>query len=325
MGQKLRGVHPKPHGCVIADFQINKGISSLHRIGLFSRPGKNYKALIRFSNAAVRIAPDLDNNENGSRGMAIKVFDIDGEMLVYDKGANNQDFLMINTSAFAFPNVRSYQRLTNALVDSPSGSDPRAAFQPAEDWTPEDLINLQKTAQVIKEIKAKTVRNPLEARYFAAAPSGFGKGHVMKFSAEPCGGETIAEDFEDPSAIKPNYLRNALAARMQEGEDVCFDFKVQVLGIDQVRKQRNIHNGKGDLIEDATRKWDEDEFPFVSVAKITIEAPVSASRFDATQQDCESQAFNPWHSLAQHTPLGGINRLRRPVYIGSAANRAIKP
>ena len=78
--------------------------------------------------------------------MAIKVFDVGGSMLVSDKGANNQDFLMINTPGFAFPNVRSYQRLTNALFESPSGVDPTAALTPAEDWTPEDLPTSRKPA-----------------------------------------------------------------------------------------------------------------------------------------------------------------------------------
>jgi hypothetical protein len=25
-------------------------------------------------------------------------------------------------------------------------------------------------------------------------------------------------------------------------------------------------------------------------------------------------AFNPWHALAEHRPMGGINRLRKAVY-----------
>jgi catalase len=319
-GQKLRGVHPKSHGCVIGNFEINKDIAPDLKVGLFSNPGKQYKALIRYSNASVRIAPDLENGENGSRGMAIKIFDIGGGTLVKDKGANNQDFLMINTPAFAFPNVRSYQRLTDALLASPSGADPRAAFKEGPDWTDEDRKNLQKTSTVLRQIKNKVVRNPTEVQYFAAAPSSFGKDRVMKFSAAPCSGEKTPSPFNDVNKVTPDYLHEALASTMSQGENVCFDFKVQLQTIDQVKKDRAKSDAsEGDLIEDATREWDN--IPFFNVAKINLTIPQTVDLADSTQQDCKSQAFNPWHSLVEHKPLGGINRLRRPVYINSVDNR----
>ena len=326
-GQKLRGVHPKSHGCVVGNFVINKDINPNLQVGLFSKPGKQYKALIRYSNAAVSLAPDLKDGENGSRGMAIKVFDVDGKVLVNDKGANNQDFLMINTPAFAFPNVQSYKRLTDGLLNDPKseGINPGSAFVPTG-LSPEDLINLQKTGAVIKEIKSKTVRNPLEVQYFAAAPSSFGNDRVMKFSAEPCGGEKDQPAFtpEEKSKLSENYLHEVLASTMSKKENVCLDVKIQVLSIDQVKADREKSDVSGDIIEDATREWDQSEFPFISVAKITLIAPQLVDLSDATQQNCKSQSFNPWHSLTEHQPLGGINRLRKPVYINSADNRLNK-
>jgi hypothetical protein len=29
---------------------------------------------------------------------------------------------------------------------------------------------------------------------------------------------------------------------------------------------------------------------------------------------CENLAFNPWRSLPEHRPLGGINRVRKDLY-----------
>ncbi|MCK5355478.1 MAG: hypothetical protein KAJ63_10205, partial [Methyloprofundus sp.] len=190
---------------------------------------------------------------------------------------------------------------------------------------PEDLINLQKTGAVIKEIKSKTVRNPLEVQYFAAAPSSFGNDRVMKFSAEPCGGEKTQKPFpKDTSKVSENYLNEALASTMRQDKNVCIDVKIQVLSIDQVKADREKSDVSGDIIEDATREWDQSEFPFISVAKITLIAPQLVDLSDATQQNCKSQSFNPWHSLTEHQPLGGINRLRKPVYINSAGNRLRK-
>jgi len=29
---------------------------------------------------------------------------------------------------------------------------------------------------------------------------------------------------------------------------------------------------------------------------------------------CEARSFTPWHSIAEHRPLGGISRVRKAVY-----------
>ena len=69
-------------------------------------------------------------------------------------------------------------------------------------------------------------------------------------------------------------------------------------------------------IENACAEWDESKHPFVSVATITI----PPQDFDSAQQRtmCESLRYSPWHGIAEHRPLGGINRLRRGVYEASA-------
>ena len=121
-GKVLRGVHPKSHGCVAADFTVLKYIESRYRVGLFAEP-KTYKAMIRFSNASVLQLPDLKGG-NGSRGMAIKVLGVKGPIMLADSGARNQDFLMINTPEFAFANVRDYLRLSRVLMAHPVGADP---------------------------------------------------------------------------------------------------------------------------------------------------------------------------------------------------------
>ena len=80
-GMLLRGVHPKSHSCVRAEFTVDEDIDARRRVGLFATPGKTFEAWIRYSNAAVLREDDLkaadptkpDERKNGSRGMAIKV------------------------------------------------------------------------------------------------------------------------------------------------------------------------------------------------------------------------------------------------------------
>lgn len=59
--------------------------------------------------------------------------------------------------------------------------------------------------------------------------------------------------------------------------------------------------------------------PFIDAATITI--PPQDFETDERRALCESLTFSPWHGLAEHRPLGGINRLRRPVYDASGRHR----
>jgi hypothetical protein len=97
---------------------------------------------------------------------------------------------------------------------------------------------------------------------------------------------------------------------MQRHGDLQFDFMVQVRGADT------------DLgVENASSVWNEADYPFVSVAKITIYAPQPDVDNAEHMAHCEKLAFNPWHSLAAHQPIGSINRLRKAVYPASAEHR----
>ena len=95
-------------------------------VGLFAQPGRQFSAIVRFSNAAALEGPDVDcrgrqeapatPDKHGSRGMAVKVLDVGGEVLAQDDGASNQDFLMINQPVFAFANAEDYLRLDRILA-----------------------------------------------------------------------------------------------------------------------------------------------------------------------------------------------------------------
>ncbi|MGJ0515328.1 MAG: hypothetical protein ACR65O_06190 [Methylomicrobium sp.] len=107
-----RGVHPKSHGCVQAVFEIDPDLSKEYQVGLFAKPGKQYKSIIRFSNLTTLVGPNIDmSGRYCSQGMAIKLFNVDGKMLSDDKNGNNHDFLMINQPNFTFANIEDYLRL----------------------------------------------------------------------------------------------------------------------------------------------------------------------------------------------------------------------
>lgn len=308
--RSLRGVHPKSHGCVRAFFEVRHDIPEHLRVGLFAQPGKRHRAWIRFSNAAVRVEHDLKDGKHGSRGMAVKVLDVAGEVLFKDGRRRNQDFLMINQPAFAFANAEDYLRLTQTIHRN--NDDPTRFFAPLQVEVPgvsdAQKARIARTFGLVQRLQSVPVANPLEVRYFGAAPFLFGADRVMRFSAEPWGGEKPQELPESPPE---DYLREALVKTMRRREDVCFDFKVQVRG-----KSEDLN------IEDASTAWDEAETPYVNVAKITIPAPQRHINGPKAIARCEALFFTPWHSLTAHQPLGSINRLRKAVYLASRGHRA---
>ena len=302
----LRGVHPKSHGCVKAVFEVNADIAKNLQVGLFSYPGKNYQAWIRFSNAVGQLGPDVKDGKNQSRGLAIKVMDVGGCILLDDNGAHHQDFLLITEPAFAFANVADYLRLNEILLEH--NEDIRPFFVPPQDATTEEKLRIQRTGQLAVQTTQTLVANPFEVQYFGAAPFLFDSDRVMKFSVRPSEGTQTQTVPKNPA---DDYLREATTETMNQSEDVCFDFMVQVRGKDD----RNLN------IENASTVWDEQEFPFVQVAKITIPAPQNTINSPDAIEHCEKLSYSPWHSLIEHQPLGGINRLRKATYIASQTHR----
>lgn len=302
----LRGVHPKSHGCVHANFIVNDDLPYALKVGLFAQSGQ-HSALIRFSNATGVVTPDVDGG-NLSRGMAIKVTGLKGDFLFRNEGANDQDFLLINTPAFAFANIPDYLRLNQILLKHDDVAD--MFFAPLQADVPgvtdEMKARILRSFTVVREIKSKVVANPLEVSYFSAAPFLFGPDQVVHFSAVPEGGDKPQSLPPDPD---PNYLAESLASTMNSKEDVVFNFRVQIREAGEM--------GLG--IEDATTVWADT--PYLDVAKIVIPAPQPDVHSPERLEAAEQLVFSPWHALAEHQPLGSINRLRRAVYLASANRR----
>ncbi|WP_405494607.1 hypothetical protein [Nocardia sp. NBC_00511] len=71
-------------------------------------------------------------------------------------------------------------------------------------------------------------------------------------------------------------------------------------------------------IEDAKKVWPEAIAPWITVAHLTL--PTQPLDPDLAAQ-AERISFAPWNALAEHRPLGEVNRARRVVMDRSVANR----
>ncbi|SFP85498.1 hypothetical protein SAMN05216419_10259 [Nitrosomonas cryotolerans] len=294
-----RGVHPKDHGCVQAKFTVNPDLPKELQAGVLASAGKTYETWIRFSNATATVSPDIaKDGANESRGMAIKLMGVDGTTLLGKPGAKTQDFLLINQARFAFANVTEYLELTKIQLANQDAVD---SF-----FAPPLTARKKESLDIIQEIRKTQLSNPLEGRYFSASPFLFGKDTVAKFAVTP----RDPVNTSMPSNPSSDYLREALKKSLDptNGKQAIFDFQVQIRTTDSLP------------IENASSHWGEDIAPFQNVATITIDKQDFDNPLRITE--CEHLVFTPWHGLAEHQPLGGINRLRLGVYNASAQYRA---
>ena len=297
-----RGVHPKDHGCVKANLVVNADLPKAYQRGVFAVPGKSYDAWVRFSNATGTVGSDVaPNGANSSRGMAIKLMGVSGEPLLPQPGAITQDFLLINQPMFAFANVAEYLELTRLQVlhhDDNSKIFPALFANPNADKA--------ETARIVQGIAQTSMGSPVESRYFSASPFLFGPDAVAKFGVTPRNPGSSPVPPNPPA----NYLRDALRKSLDvnTGKPAVFDFQVQLRTADNLS------------IENASAQWPESAAPFQTVGTLTIPTQDFDNPLRITE--CEHLVFTPWHGIAEHRPLGGINRLRLGVYKASSQRRA---
>jgi hypothetical protein len=286
-GQFRSDVHVKTHGYANGELRVLQNLPGELAQGLFRRDGI-YPVVVRFSNSSSQ--PLADALPDG-RGMAVKVLSVPGDVIQLDEERGSvQDFVMINHPVFFARNVKDYLRLEQVL--SQAEDSPLAAAQNAltdGNWNPlhwhwREMLTAARIAGHLPD-------HPASNTYFSMAPIRFGDYvDVIKKLA----GNTDA-------------MRLALEETLQT-QEISFEFQVQLRTSEQSMP-----------VEDPTIEWPESESPYRTVGHLSI--PRQEIEPLRHQPEYKNLAFNVWHALAAHRPLGGINRSRRAVYAISSAWR----
>jgi len=305
----LRDVHPKSHGYVSASFTVHDDLPVALRAGVFATPA-TYNAWIRFSNGSSDRTEDgnfLPDTIGDVRGMAIKLTGIKGKFASpgFDH-AGEQDFILMNSPRFFIKDVADYivffefmRKLKEKVIKL--GPDGKPTVLPDEFKPAYEQIKY--ALAIIGAIKQQATPSPLQIPYWSATPYRLGP-HAMKFSVVPQFAGPLFDSTPVPD--QGNYLREAIASQLREREAI-FDFLIE-LQSDPVKMK----------IEDATAIWDS---PTTKVATITI--PIQDINTPERLALDERQSFSPWHSLAAHQPLGGVNRARKMYADMARARNAI--
>lgn len=273
-GTLLRLNQVETLGCLQGRFIVADDLPAPLRQGLFSSPA-TYPVTARFANAT-----EFDDSEKDFRGMSIKVQGVSGEPLWGIPG--EQDFLLNSHPALFAADPAEFLDFLQATA---KGAVWKFFINPTH-W---DALYVVLSGR-------DEINDPLAIRYWSTTPYRLGSdtSKAVKYSVRSCSGHEA--DGGEGEELLVTGMRRHLAKG-----GACFDFMVQFQG-DPVEMP----------IEDASVIWDEHDSPFQPVARLQF--PDQDFRVADALQNCEAETFNPWQSLPEHRPIGGINRVRRAVY-----------
>lgn len=304
-GHGSRTVHAKSHALLKGSFEVLDNLPAEYAHGLFANPG-HYEAVVRISTNPGDI---LDDSVSVPRGLALKIVGVEGTHLK-PGGAPTQDFVMVNGPAFLAPEPKAFAKNLSLLAKTTDKAPGlKKAVSALARGTEQVIEAFGGESATLKSMGGHPMTNPLGESYFSQTPFLYGD-YVAKFSLQPSSAN-LRELTDAPLDVtgRPNGIRDDLVDyfRAHGGE---WDFKVQLRT-----------NADTMPIEDASVVWPEEESAFVTVARLTVEPQDSWNEDKAAQVD-DGMSFSVWHALADHRPLGGINRARKDTYEMSTQLRA---
>jgi hypothetical protein len=281
-----RAGNTKTYGVVRATFEVPELPEDL-RVGIFREP-RTYQAWVRLGGPGPRVVDDIV--DNGILSLSIKLMGVEGEKLIDDEVAT-QDFTVLTVPTFTTPNAAENVKLQRRLYEG----TPILYFLNPFDSHFRDFI--------MQAVYSRQHGSPLEVEYYSCTAYLFGEGRAVQYVVRP----RVLGRAKVPRRPSPDYLREAMAHTLSS-EAAILDFFVQF--------QTDPHRMP---VEDASVRWPSKLSPYRRVATLTI----PPQTFDSPAQlaFARNLSFNPWHSIAEHRPLGSLNRVRRLVYLQTSQVR----
>jgi len=279
-----RGGNTKTHGIVRGEFIVHDNLPAEFRHGVYAQP-HTYRAWVRFSGPGPYITPDID--DVGFMSISIKLMGVPGPKLM-DEEKFTLDMFGVSPPTFVTPDTRANAQLQIESVKNAS------IFYFLNFHRPH-LLDL-----IMQSLWIKTQSSPFEAPYFSCVPYLLGEGQAMQYSVWP---KSKRRTRIPRLPLRPpdDYLRNAMVAALTAG-DVELDIRLQ--------RQTDSHLMP---IENNAVLWPEKLSPRVSVA--TLRLPRQQFDSPAQMEFAKRLSYNPWHTIAEHRPLGNQSRARRRMYL----------
>ncbi|TXC70316.1 catalase family protein [Sphingomonas ginsenosidivorax] len=296
-GHAVRASHAKSTACVVGELTVADDLPPELAQGLFATPG-TFAVAVRFAQGP---GEKLGDRVSTHRGMAIKIFGVEGEALA-GHDAPTQDFVL--ASGTTFPAGTAAGFLSQAKKIGMTVPMPEAVKSAAASVA----RNINAVLNAVAGSPSPTLdfyghpfSHPLDECYFSQCPIRFGD-YVAKLGAFPVAAEQRALDgwTLDPHQDEDGFRHAAIA--YFDGNDAVFELRAQLWA-----------NADTQPIEDTSVDWPTEDSAYRTIATIRLPRQDAYSAARVRYFD-EVMTFRPAHSLAAHRPLGGVMRARLQVY-----------
>jgi len=278
-----RGGNTKTQGIVRGEFIVHDNLPTHLRHGIYARP-QTFPAWVRFSGPGPYITPDI--HDVGFMSISIKLMGVPGPKLM-DEEKFTLDMFGVSTATFVTPDTGANAQLQKESLKNAS------IFY---------FVNLHRSHildLIMQGLFIKTQSSPFEAPYFSCVPYLLGEGQAMQYSVWP---KSKRRTPIPRLPLRPpdDYLRDAMVATLAR-ENVELDIRLQVQTDPYLMP-----------IENNAVLWPERLSPRISAATLRI----PRQKFDspAQMEFAKRLSYNPWHSIAEHRPLGNQSRARQRMY-----------
>lgn len=290
------GTHVKTQGIVKGELEVLQGLDSHLYQGLFKEAGAKFPVAMRYSTETTDL---IDDRVPQPRGVGLKVFNAKGLKLRKDtKDPETQDFEFNSSPFLELGNARTCRDIIALRLLH--GSDSKGLD---EDLKKRDDYKVQNARNVAPN-------NHLAAqRQYSQSAIRYGD-YVVKYRLLPTSDaqKALANKEVGENDHGNTVLKDWLQVYFKTNE-ATYDFQVQFL-----------ENLQEQPIEDVRVEWDQQKYPYVTVAKLTLPAQESFPPKRVSFWE-DHNRLDVWHGLVEHKPLGSINRLRKGVYKASSAFR----
>ena len=302
-GHAVRASHAKSTACAVGELTVSGGLPEELAQGLFARAG-TFAVAVRLAQGP---GETLGDRVSTHRGMAIKVFGVDGEKLpAHD--TDTQDFVFATGTTFPSGTAQGFLRDSKqigATTSLPEGFK-SAVSSAARNFN--KVLHAFGTEYARADFFGHPFSHPLADAYFSQCPLRFGR-FVAKLGAFPVGPaqDALANWRLEPKQDENGFRHASVEFLRQNG--ATFELRAQ-LWVDAEKQP----------IEDASVEWPKELSDYRTVATIRLPAQDAYSPERQRYFD-EVMTFRPAFSLAAHRPLGSVMRARLQVYQALAAVR----
>lgn len=286
---KGRTLHRKQLAAAQGTLEVLDGLPEFARHGLFAQP-RDYEVWVRLSNGGLDRAADRTPD---IRGFALRVFGVQGDSALGNGPAKSQDFTLINQEAFAFAGSQEFVDLVAAAARGNAELFKHMFRRYGVLGAPRQIGKMLRVA-------GKPFSGFATEPLFSTLPMANGP-YAVRVRLLPAAANGLAD------ANAPQDWAADFAGRLKRGP-LHWDLQLQYFSSEDATP-----------IEDASVNWPT---PYTTVARLMLPRQDLASPDGlALAEKVEATVIDPWQALAEHRPLGDVQRARKVVYFASQQGR----